>query len=301
MDYQKVGSLIATLRKEKGLTQKELSDKLGITDRAVSKWERGHGCPDVSLLDDLSRILDVSILEILKGRRLDKDEIANNKNIIESMNYSKESVKYKIKRYSNITSIVLITIICLVLLFLNLKSIYYMNKTYISDVNYESVDKLFEDIENDINIIKNNQGIYSDEEYENILSFAISLEKKLDIENDKTYLSKGKYKYSEIFELYQSKQNNSDININLNFADKIYGTVNKYNSKTVANILLYFRYSEFVNSCRDTVFQQLQNPYYYNRKIDENIAINATGLIYYEYYRDSILLNDIVEVGEMNE
>ena len=102
MDYQKVGLLIATLRKEKGLTQKELSDKLGITDRAVSKWERGLGCPDVSLLDDLSRILDVSILEILKGRRLDKDEIANNRNIIESMNYSKESTRYKIKKYCNI-------------------------------------------------------------------------------------------------------------------------------------------------------------------------------------------------------
>ncbi len=57
MDYQKTGNLIAGLRKEKNMTQKELADKLGITDRAVSKLERGLGCPDISLLDDLSRIL----------------------------------------------------------------------------------------------------------------------------------------------------------------------------------------------------------------------------------------------------
>jgi transcriptional regulator with XRE-family HTH domain len=101
MDYQKTGLLIAGLRKEKGLTQKELADKLGVTDRAVSKWERGLGCPDISLLDDLSRILDISILEILKGRRLDKDEIANNESIIESMNYSKESFRHKLKGYFN--------------------------------------------------------------------------------------------------------------------------------------------------------------------------------------------------------
>jgi len=66
MNCEKIGNLIASLRKEKGLTQKELGDKLGITDRAVSKWERGLGCPDVSLLEDLSKVLDISILEILK-------------------------------------------------------------------------------------------------------------------------------------------------------------------------------------------------------------------------------------------
>jgi transcriptional regulator with XRE-family HTH domain len=301
MDYQKVGSLIATLRKEKGLTQKELSDKLGITDRAVSKWERGHGCPDVSLLDDLSRILDVSILEILKGRRLNKDEITNNRNIIESMNYSKESIHYKIKRYCNIISIVLIALISTILLFLNLKSIYYMNKAYISELDDESADKLFYDVEQNINIIKNNQGIYSDEEYAKILGFATSLEKKLDIKNDRYYASKDSYTYKEILEFYESKKDYRNLSITLAFTNTIYDTVHKYNPEIVKNILNYFNYSERITNCENEIFEQIKNPYYYNKKVSDNLAYNVTGFIYFEYYRDNILLNDIVEVGEMNE
>ena len=53
MDYDKIGKFIAASRKEKELTQNELAEKLNITDRAVSRWERGKGCPDISLLEDL--------------------------------------------------------------------------------------------------------------------------------------------------------------------------------------------------------------------------------------------------------
>ena len=72
MNCDKIGKFIATSRKKKGLTQIELADKLNITDRAVSKWERGKGCPDISLLEDLSKILDVSIIELLKGETMKK-------------------------------------------------------------------------------------------------------------------------------------------------------------------------------------------------------------------------------------
>jgi len=68
MDCKKVGDLIYTLRKEKGMTQKEIADLMNISDRTISKWERGLGCPDVSLLSGLSQILGVNIEEILLGR-----------------------------------------------------------------------------------------------------------------------------------------------------------------------------------------------------------------------------------------
>ena len=71
MDCQKIGSFILAIRKEKNMTQKQLADKLHVTDRAVSKWERGLGIPDVSLLSDLSNILGVSINEILAGEKID--------------------------------------------------------------------------------------------------------------------------------------------------------------------------------------------------------------------------------------
>jgi len=67
MDCSKVGNLILTLRKEKRWTQKQLADKMNISDKTISKWEKGLGCPDVSLLKELSEILEVNIEKILQG------------------------------------------------------------------------------------------------------------------------------------------------------------------------------------------------------------------------------------------
>ena len=67
MDCGKVGALIQRLRRENGMTQKALADALHISDRTVSKWERGAGCPDVSLLGGLSAVLKVDMEKILKG------------------------------------------------------------------------------------------------------------------------------------------------------------------------------------------------------------------------------------------
>ena len=67
MDCKKVGQLIKKKRLEKKMTQQELADKLHITDRAISKWERGLGAPDISLLQDLSNILELSISDVLSG------------------------------------------------------------------------------------------------------------------------------------------------------------------------------------------------------------------------------------------
>lgn len=67
MDLLKTGNLIATLRKEAGLTQKEVAQKLGISPKAVSKWETGHGFPDVSLISNLSKLFQVDISKLLEG------------------------------------------------------------------------------------------------------------------------------------------------------------------------------------------------------------------------------------------
>ena len=67
MDCAKVGRLIMQFRKEKGMTQQQVADLLGISNKTVSKWERGLGCPDVSLWDDLSTVLGADILKLLQG------------------------------------------------------------------------------------------------------------------------------------------------------------------------------------------------------------------------------------------
>ena len=67
MDCKKVGQVIRFLRQEQSLTQKQLADKMNISDKTISKWERGFGCPDISLLAELSDLLGVNIEEILCG------------------------------------------------------------------------------------------------------------------------------------------------------------------------------------------------------------------------------------------
>ncbi|MCH5205264.1 MAG: helix-turn-helix transcriptional regulator [Oscillospiraceae bacterium] len=74
MDYEKTGNFIARLRGEQGLTQKALADRIGVTDKAVSKWENGRGFPDVGVLEILSKELGVSVTELMNGERLDLEK-----------------------------------------------------------------------------------------------------------------------------------------------------------------------------------------------------------------------------------
>ena len=69
MDAKVTGAFIAQLRREQGLTQKELAECLGVTDKAVSRWETGKGLPDTALLKPLGDVLGVSVGELLAGTR----------------------------------------------------------------------------------------------------------------------------------------------------------------------------------------------------------------------------------------
>ena len=102
MDVEKISNLIKTKRKEKGLTQEELAQKINVTEKAISRWETGRGTPDISLLVPLSEELGVSVSEILKGKEDKKDE----KNILEIVNYIDQTKKKKNKYVIPIITIV---------------------------------------------------------------------------------------------------------------------------------------------------------------------------------------------------
>lgn len=68
MDNIKIGKLIYTLRKERNLTQLQLAECMNISDKTISKWERGLGCPDVSLLSELSKLFEVDLEKLLSGK-----------------------------------------------------------------------------------------------------------------------------------------------------------------------------------------------------------------------------------------
>lgn len=75
MDNEKFGNFIKELRKEKGITQKELGEKLNITDKAISKWERGLSFPDITMLNLLAEFFEVDVSELLNGEKGNKKDI----------------------------------------------------------------------------------------------------------------------------------------------------------------------------------------------------------------------------------
>lgn len=83
MDLSKIGGFVAECRKNKKLTQEQLAEKLCITDRAVSKWERGLSLPDASIMLELCNILDINVNELLNGEKIDmKDYKEKNESLL---------------------------------------------------------------------------------------------------------------------------------------------------------------------------------------------------------------------------
>lgn len=176
MNYDKIGKFIQEKRKAKKLTQKELALKVGVTDKAISKWERGQGCPDVSILEVLSRELDCSILELLKGREIENEVISITEAddyIKESMIFSKANFKSKIKFFLNRTIEVSIIFFVLFLSYLNIVQVMYLDKEYSYRVNYykkKEIVSYIDTLEKKISVLKNNQGKFSDEDYQLVVT-----------------------------------------------------------------------------------------------------------------------------------
>ena len=66
MDAKQLGNFIQSIRKEKGLTQAQLGERINVTDKAISRWERGIGFPDINLLEPLAQALDITVLELIQ-------------------------------------------------------------------------------------------------------------------------------------------------------------------------------------------------------------------------------------------
>lgn len=74
IDKERFGAFLLELRKEKGYTQKQLAEKLFVSDKAVSKWERGLSLPDITLLGPLAEILGVTVTELLQAQRISEEK-----------------------------------------------------------------------------------------------------------------------------------------------------------------------------------------------------------------------------------
>ena len=74
MNQEKIGKFISECRRNKKITQSQLAEKLGVTDKSVSKWETGKCMPDLSLFSPLCEILDITINDLMAGEKIDKKE-----------------------------------------------------------------------------------------------------------------------------------------------------------------------------------------------------------------------------------
>ena len=97
MDMVKMGSFLAELRKERNLTQAELGEKLGVTNKTISRWETGNYMPSVEMLEELSTMYGMTINELLSGKKLSTEEYKEmaETNIKETLKESTFSLKEK--------------------------------------------------------------------------------------------------------------------------------------------------------------------------------------------------------------
>ncbi len=178
MNQEKIGKFIANLRKEKNMTQIQLANKLGVTDRAISKWENGRGMPDLSLIIPLCDILDISINELLSGSRLDKKEYQDKleENIINTIDYSNKKI-LKTKKFFTIilSAIILIILILIVMYFIDLNRIRNNKSVLFSTWGYDytvPIDLNEEKLELAIMNYLIKQYDYEKKEHDNAKTFA---------------------------------------------------------------------------------------------------------------------------------
>ena len=112
MDQIKAGAFLKDLRKDKGITQEQLAEELGVSGRTISRWETGKNMPDISLLVEIAEFFDVSIPEIIKGERKSENMKEEVKEVAETMSdYAKAEKEELVKSIRNMSIIGLIALI----------------------------------------------------------------------------------------------------------------------------------------------------------------------------------------------
>ena len=124
MNQQKIGKFISERRKIKNLTQMELAEKLGVSNRTISKWENGNSLPDYSIIHELCETLDISINELLSGEELTEENYQKKleENIVSTIDYNNKKRNKRIRK-----SIIFIVVIILT---------YILYKAFIAYVYY---------------------------------------------------------------------------------------------------------------------------------------------------------------------
>lgn len=144
MDLIKIGKFIAQKRKKLGLTQKQLAEKLGMSDKSISKWERGICLPDVSIYIELCNILEISINEFLAGEEIKEEQIVqkSEENIIGITSESKNEKK----RLNKIIRVLILALSVLIIIFIVISA--YASYHWFSTVDGNDTKAIAHQVEN---------------------------------------------------------------------------------------------------------------------------------------------------------
>lgn len=117
MDQIKIGSFLKGLRKEKGLTQGQLAEKLNVSNRSISRWETGNTLPDISILVELAEFYEVDIKEIVDGERKSEDMNEEMKDtLVKVAGYASEDKKLQYYKMRRITGAILMGFGCFLII-----------------------------------------------------------------------------------------------------------------------------------------------------------------------------------------
>lgn len=306
MNYTNIGSFIAK-RKELNMTQKELAEKLGVTDKAVSKWERGLGCPDVSILEILSSTLHVSILEILKGRIIENEIISvteANDYIKDTLIYSNEEINNKYKKIIiNILTLIIIGI-CSFLVIININHIFYLNQTYeyyFDESILNRIEDIKQKIEDNILVIKENNFIYEQNDYNQIIDILDSYINKIEEISLFKYEGKKKFTLSDLYQIDSEIISLFSLTSGYNILEKYDSSITDYKDllkdSYVSRIWISQNfYNEYVFSYQYKFSNIYVHEGSYNEKIQPRLIDNIYRLKEIYYFTDHV-----IEVGELYE
>ena len=196
MNNKKIGEFISFLRKEKGLTQIELAEKLFVTDKAVSKWERGLSLPDITVLEKLASELDVKVEEILHGERENKKQ-----------KEERPVIKREQKRQLILIALLILGTVVLIAFFIIFDYIKYHPSTIkIGDNDYKMSNYLLEEkgLEELQNIVEKSEKA-TDDYNVSYMEIEVSKRGKLEnftltvnyFDNNREYVGRGSYTYDD--------------------------------------------------------------------------------------------------------
>ena len=295
MKIEKIGKFIAKKRKEKKLTQLELANKLYITDRAVSKWERGKGMPDVMLMEKLCKILDITIPELLNGEEIESKKI-DEKELVDSLKIMEQGTRSNILKPVNQILLAIFIVISSVLIFNNFKNIYFLSRTSIKQSS--SFETTVYNLEQNIKILNNNQGKFSEDEYTIIQEFLKKFEDSNRIRIYNEINQKEKFNVEDIL-YFQELNSPSFIFFNLN--NDLIEIILKHDLSLYEHLKMSDRWMMLGSQFSEHIYTYYNDIYNYSFKGNIDIASMLSGSLYFEALSYETITKYLIEAGDINE